>query len=147
MDICEESINKVIKSLEEDFAMIFPNNFRFYNCELKTSETIMEAFFDRYFNIVEGEDNYHSKSVYTVEKMLSSLETENPIQLQETYEEYDRRVGKYNGYVTSYQDLCYWCPTTIKNTSDAFNIFYGWLTFNPEVINFLRSRLNEKNIF
>lgn len=147
MDICEESINRVIKSLEGDFAMIFPNNFRFYNCELKNNETIMEAFFDRYFEVVEGKDNYHSKSVYTVENMLLSMKTESSIQLQETYEEYDRRVGKYGGYVDNHKGLCYWCPQTIHNTKEAFNLFYGWLTFNPDIIRFLKGKINEKNIF
>ncbi len=118
-DKLKEVINNIVNSIDV-------SNLELYRSELGSGINIFELFFDHYFRKMEGFPCSHDKSIYVskkIEKYLATGENEN---LKQTYREYQQNGGNI-GYITELDEICYWCPKTIKDSEEATSIIFHYL--------------------
>lgn len=132
----EENLKSIIKNIADLSDM---PDLELYRNEFNSKESMFELFFDNYFRKVEGLVCSHDKSVYVSRKINKYLLTgENEI-LQQTYEEYQEKGGDIGG-ITDLDKICYWCPTTIKDSKEATSIIFHYLCMDS---NFFKNRLGD----
>ena len=51
------------------------------------------------------------------------IQQKNNVLLQQTYREYQNNGGNI-GNITELDQICYWCPKTIKTSKEAIDLFY-----------------------
>lgn len=131
----------------EDFIKALASNlddYEFYNDVLFNGEEIMDMVFKDYIADIEGSMCCADKSRFIVRRIKNALKERKNISLQETYAEYRDNGGNLGGINENNADLneiCYWCPKTIKDTDSAINLYFELLN----VPRYVRSQLNEKD--
>ncbi len=143
------------KDFEENLKKVFDillnkrkSNFWEYTC-LKNLNDLIEKIFSNYFDLIEGSCCSVDKAGYVTAKLLDSVKENKTFNLQHTYQdEYKHRIE--NGMDISwmekftekdFQEKCFWCPVTIKNTEDAYNVLLSMI--NPK---YVPKMLEEKKI-
>lgn len=121
--INEEELKNTIASISNIVDM---SDWKLYKSELDSVKSIFMLFFDHYFSKYEGMPCSHDKSSYVARKIEEYLKTGKNVELQETYREYQAR-GNDIGGITELDEICYWCPQTIKTSEEATAIFFHYL--------------------
>lgn len=127
----EKNIEKVINSIT---GLIDMSDLDLYRTVFNSKQSILELFFDNYFEKIEGHPFSHDKSVYVVRKINSYIMTGENDVLQETYREHQQNGGDIGG-ITELDKICYWCPKTIKNSEEAISIIFHYLCID---VNFFK---------
>lgn len=71
---------------------------------------------------IKNKNNYETK-VTTIDGYCGTVYEEN---LKQTYREYQQNGGNI-GYITELDEICYWCPKTIKDSEEATSIIFHYL--------------------
>jgi hypothetical protein len=88
-----------------------------------------EHFFRIYIERTEGSSCSVDKVNFILRKTLKHLKNGNEQILQETYQEYKDNGGNLGGINetnTNMSETCYWCPKTLKTTTEAIELFNSW---------------------
>ena len=109
----KESIKTIIDTLTKDA------KWYDYTC-LTSQEDLMVQIFENYFEEVEGFSCCCDKARYVTRKLLESIKNKETYSLRMTYRE---SVHKDRFSEEELDKVCYWCPITIVNTEDAYNVF------------------------
>jgi hypothetical protein len=120
-EITEEGIKETIHALFEAFRPA-DRNLPYLGYRLNDARKILSMFYDKYFSKMEGTAFSHDKSQYVSGKIIQSIKDDVNYELQETYD-----IEKYPQMKEYEGQSAYWCPKTIKDTSDAINIFLSHL--------------------
>lgn len=120
-NINEELLKNVLGTLSNntDFSYL-----GLYRNGFKDTKSIMELFFDHYFEKIEGASCSHDKSSYTVRKINKYLFTGEDSLLKQTYGEYASKGGDIGSLKEEELDeIAYWCPRTIEKLVMLLNCY------------------------
>lgn len=143
------------KEFEENLMKVFDallnkrnTNLWEHTC-LKNLNDLIKRIFSNYFNLIEGSCCSVDKAGYVTNKLLESVKENKTFNLRYTYQdEYEHRIE--SGMDTSWmekftlkdlQEKCFWCPVTIKDTGDAYDVLLSMI--DPK---YLPKMLEEKKI-
>lgn len=132
----QDKLKEVINNIANSIDM---SDLELYRSELGSRINIFELFFDHYFRKTEGFSCSHDKSIYVskkIEKYLNTGENEN---LKQTYREYQQNGGNI-GSITELDEICYWCPKTIKDSEEATSIIFHYLCIDT---NYFKDKYKE----
>ena len=119
----QDKLKKVINNIANSIDM---SDLELYRSELDSRINIFELFFDHYFRKIEGFPCSHDKSIYVSKKIEKYLATGKNECLKQTYREYQQKGGNI-GSITELDEICYWCPKTIKDSEEATSIIFHYL--------------------
>ncbi|MBQ3408928.1 MAG: hypothetical protein IJH12_06980 [Clostridia bacterium] len=91
--------------------------------QLLNGDFIIKSFFEKYFKKTEGVACCCDKAEYVLKAIKAMVEKKENISLQQTYREYKENRGDI-GNIKELDEICYWCPKTIKNSKEAIELFY-----------------------
>lgn len=121
----EEELKKQIKEVTE---VLIKNaeengfdNYWFYK-ELIKGDFLVTSFFEEYFRKNEGLSCCTDKANYVLSAIKRMIRQKENIKLQQTYREYQENGG-HIGSIEELDEICYWCPKTIKTSKDAIELF------------------------
>lgn len=117
----QETLKKVIEKLAGSI-----DEYDYYQRFLFDGKEIMMIVFRDYLDVVEGSTYCADKARFIVKRIEKALEERKNQSLIETYQEYKDRGGNI-GEITELDKVCYWCPTTIKDTTTAITLYYSLL--------------------
>ena len=131
---------KIDKKLSEVISLInstfYPQSdsevIKLYSVAL-TRDEIIKKVFEKYFMLKEGVSCCADKANYVLESTNKTLKTGKYISLQMTYGDY-KKAGHNIGGITELNEICYWCPTTMKTTKDALEILFRILNLDEDMI-------------
>lgn len=126
--INENTLNGMLKSFIESIEGEY-TKYDLYNDIFMDSASIMEEFFKNYLYLKEGSSCCSDKASLIVSRIKKALLDKKNIVLTETYGEYQKR-GNDIGGITELDNICYWCPKTIKDTDTALAIFKAYISFD-----------------
>ena len=130
-ELLEKRISKLEKRrIKRDLSNIAISSdisdFELFRKHFTTRTNIFELFFDRYFEVAEGIQCSHDKASYVSKKIEKYLNTWKNEILRPTYEEYQKAGGNISS-ITEFNEICYWCPKTIKDSKEATTILFHFL--------------------
>ena len=117
---------KVLKNLIETITENL-DYYDFYNNFIFNAEELVDTIFKHYISTVEGGPCCADKSGFIVSRIKQSLKERKNIPIRETYREYKAKGGNLGGINesnTNLDNVCYWCPKTIKDTDSAISLFF-----------------------
>lgn len=122
------------------------SDFELFRNHFTTRTNIFELFFDRYFEVTEGIQCSHDKASYVSKKIEKYLNTGKNEILRQTYGEYQKAGGNI-GSITELDEICYWCPKTIKDSKEATTILFHYLHMDRSYFeNMYKEVLIEKKV-
>lgn len=111
-------INEISKVAEKEGY----DDYWFYS-QLLDGDYVLKSFFEEYFRKNEGFACCCDKANYVLKGIKKMIEIKHNVKLQQTYREYQEN-GVDIGRITELDKIAYWCPTTIKTTKEAIELFY-----------------------
>ena len=114
----EEVINNISKLAEKDGY----DKWYFY-AQLINGDYILKTFFEEYFRKTEGSTCCCDKANYVLGAIKIMIQQKQNVLLQQTYREYQNNGGNI-GSITELDEICYWCPKTLKDSNEAIELFY-----------------------
>lgn len=130
-DAIEEVIDILVKKAEEDGY----DEYWYYG-QVTNSEYLLKDFFEHYYEVNEGMACCSDKATFTVGAIRKMIEKKSDVPLQYTYREYRDNGGNIGG-IKELDEICYWCPKTLKTAQKALDIFlketvYRWKNMRRE---------------
>lgn len=121
----EEELKKHIEEVTEALAKNAEesgfDNYWFYS-QFINGDFLVTSFFEEYFRKNEGLGCCADKANYVLGAIKKMIQIKNNIKLQQTYREYQENGGNI-GSIEELDEICYWCPKTIKTSKDAIELF------------------------
>ena len=121
-DEIEESLEHVINNIAKIAEKDGYDKWWFYS-QLLNGDYILKTFFEEYFRKIEGPACCCDKANYVLEAIKIMIQQKNNVLLQQTYREYQNKGGNI-GSIKELDEICYWCPKTIKTSKEAIELFY-----------------------
>ena len=110
----KSSLKKVIDSLAGSVDRFEGHQLLIFNEE----DGVLEVILNNYFRKVEGWSCSSDKTTFVIKKMKESIKNKEILSLQEKYENEDK--------------IAYWCPKTLYNTEEAFDLVETFICWNFE---------------
>ena len=112
----ESSLKKVIDNLAGSVDRFEGHQLLLFNEE----DSILEVILNSYFRKIEGWSCSSDKTTFVIKKMKESIKNKEILSLQEKYENEDK------------DKIAYWCPKTLYNTEEAFDLVETFICWNFE---------------
>lgn len=122
MENFDDNMKTVLNELSKIAEKNGYDNYYFYN-ELITGDYLVKTFFEEYFRSKEGHACCCDKANYVVTAIKKMIQIKQNINLQQTYKEYKENGGNIGG-IKQLDEICYWCPKSLKTTKEAIELFY-----------------------
>jgi len=138
-ELNEETLKDFLTKLASSF-----DEYDYYNDILFNGEEIMDLVFKDYISEIEGSPCCADKSGFIVRRIKKALKERTNIPLGQTYAEYRDNGGNLGGINennTDLNEICYWCPKTIKDTDSAIKLYIELLN----VPRYVRSQVKDKD--
>lgn len=108
----KSSIQKVVDNLAGSVDRFEGHYLLLFNEE----DSILEVILNGYFRKIEGWSCSSDKTTFVIKKMKESIKNKEVLSLQEKYENEDK--------------IAYWCPKTLYNTEEAFDLVETFICWN-----------------
>jgi hypothetical protein len=131
----KESLEETLKTILTKLTSKI-DDYGFYNNFLFNAEEIMDTIFGNYIETIEGGCCCRDKSGFIVGRIKKALKERKCQSLSQSYKEYKDNGGDLGGIDetnTDLNELCYWCPKTLKNTDEAISLFFELLNLGKVV--------------
>ena len=125
-EITKKQISQIIEVMSKEAEKEGFDDYWLYG-QLLNGDFLIESFFETYFKNTEGPMCCCDKARYVLGAIKTMIQKKENISLQQTYREYKESGGDI-GNIKKLDELCYWCPKTIKNSKEAIELFYIELT-------------------
>lgn len=133
--VSKEDLKNVISGLCDAFKDEFPDDITFYKQEIKDYKSILELFFENYISKVEGRSCSVDKAHFIVNKVILAVCSNDNFKLAYSYKDYKENGGNLGGINetnTDLNEICYWCPKVLKDTNQAIELFYRYITLDSK---------------
>ena len=118
----KNQIKEVVKEISKIAEKDGYDKYWFYS-QLLNGDYLVGTFFEEYFRKTEGSACCCDKANYVLGAIKIMIQTKQNVILQQTYREY-RDNGGNIGSIQELDEVCYWCPRTIKTSKEAIELFY-----------------------
>lgn len=111
----KSSIQKVVDSLAGEVDRFDGHKLLLFNEE----DSVLEVILSNYFRKTEGWSCSSDKTSFVINKMKESIKKKEVLSLQETYQDEEDK-----------DKIAYWCPKTLYNTEEAFDLVETFICWN-----------------
>ena len=113
----KSSIQKVVDSLAGEVDRFDGHKLLLFNEE----DSVLEVILSNYFRKTEGWSCSSDKTSFVINRMKESIKKKEVLSLQETYQDEEDK-----------DKIAYWCPKTLYNTEEAFDLVETFICWNFE---------------
>lgn len=111
----KSSLKKVVDSLAGSVDRFEGHHLLLFS----EKDNILEVILDNYFRKTEGWSCSSDKTSFVIKKMKESIKNKEILSLQETYQDEEDK-----------DKIAYWCPKTLYNTEEAFDLVETFICWN-----------------
>lgn len=111
----KSSLKKVVDGLAGSIDRFEGHQLLLFNEE----DSILEVILSNYFRKTEGWSCSSDKTSFVINKMKESIKNKEILSLRETYQDEEDS-----------DKIAYWCPKTLYNTEEAFDLVETFICWN-----------------